>query len=248
MTRDLDSELAPYLERAAAVSGSSFEFEPETLEPAPPWDYEVLARALVLGAGSILDLGTGCGEVLSRILAGARARAVATEAWSVNAALAARRLGDLSRVVRASSLELPFANSSFDLVLSRHEEIEPAEVGRILGPGGAFLTQQVVSEYWQELRAFFPDLVRFPDHFSDYQSGLQGAGLSFDEVRRVPQQVRFRELGPLVYHLALMPWFLPSFSIETHRGALLRLDEQIRSSEGLVLTGGFYLIRAQAGG
>ena len=65
MTRDFDSELAPYLERAAAVSGSSFEFEPETLEPAPPWDYEVLARTLVLGTGSILDLGTGGGEVLS---------------------------------------------------------------------------------------------------------------------------------------------------------------------------------------
>jgi SAM-dependent methyltransferase len=150
-------------------------------------------------------------------------------------------------VVRASSLELPFARASFGLVLSRHEEISPKEVVRVLAPDARFLTQQGVSDYWPELRALLPDMNRFPDHFSGYQREFTEAGLTVQEASEYRRPVRFRKLGHLVYHLVACPWIVPNFGVQSHRGALARLDEQIRSEQGLVLTEGFYLLQVHHG-
>ena len=38
---------------------------------------------------------------------------------------------------------LPFEDSSFSLVVSRHESYVASEVARVLRPGGLFLTQQL---------------------------------------------------------------------------------------------------------
>jgi SAM-dependent methyltransferase len=149
-------------------------------------------------------------------------------------------------VVRTSSLELPFADSRFDLVLSRHEELAPSEVARVLAPGGRLLTQQVIPDPWPELREFFPDLKRFPDHYAAYQRGLQEAGLVIEESREFRHPVRFRELGHLVYHLIAAPWTLPDFSVDTHGEPLARLAAEFEREGGLVLTDGFYLLQAAA--
>ena len=101
----------------------------------------------------------------------------------MNAPVARDRLRPLGvDVVNASSERTPWADASFDLVLSRHEAIEPAEIARILRPGGVFLTQQVAKEQWQELSAFFPDRTVFPDHFDDYRREFEAAGLAVDDA------------------------------------------------------------------
>jgi len=235
-----------YVDAARSLEGWELEFEPEPLAPGPPWDYEARARDLAAQAVSVLDLGTGGGEVLSRVLSRSSARAVATECWRTNAPVAAHRLGEHARVVRASSLELPFAAASFDLGLSRHEELSPAEVGRVLAPGGRLLTQQMISDLWHELREFFPDMTRFPDHYVEYQRELVAEGLTIEDAREFRRPVRFRELGHLVYNLVAAPWTIPGFSVETHRDGLERLELQARSGRGIVLTEGFYLIEARA--
>jgi SAM-dependent methyltransferase len=166
----------------------------------------------------------------------------------VNAPVAARCLEPRAHVVRASSLELPFPPGSFDLVLSRHEEIRPGEVARVLAPGGRFLTQQVVPDIWHELRAVFSDMVRFPDHYADYQRECRDAGLTVEDAREFRRPVRFRKLGHLVYHLVAAPWTLPNFSVQSHREGLAQLDLQARSERGLVLTEGFYLLQVRATG
>ena len=48
---------------------------------------------------------------------------------------------------------LPFGNAEFDLVINRHESYEPAEVRRILHPGGRFVTQQVGGQNNTDLNA-----------------------------------------------------------------------------------------------
>ncbi len=246
MTDALAQELKQYVDAAHKLEGSELEFEPEPLVPGPPWDYEVLAQRLSFRASSVLDLGTGGGEVLARILSESTCRAIATEWWHVNAPVASRRFGQRVHVARASSLELPFPSASFDLVLSRHEEISPKEVTRVLVPGGRFLTQQMISDLWHELRAVFPDMARFPDHYSEYQREFIGAGLTVEDAREFRRPVRFREIGHLVYHLTAAPWTIPNFSVESHREALAQLDRQVRSEQGLVLTEGFYLLQVQA--
>jgi SAM-dependent methyltransferase len=239
--------LQPFFDAARRLEGWQPSFAPEPLEPAPPWDYEALARTEAARAASMLDLGTGGGEVLARLLRGRPCRAVATEAWCKNAPVAARHLGPGASVVRASSLALPFRAGRFDLVLSRHEEVAPDEVARVLTQRGRFLTQQVIHDVWPELRRFFPELTQFPDHFTGYQSGLADAGLVVEDACKCRHRVRYRELGHLVYHLTLAaPWMLPGFSLETHADALTRLAASAEPGGGFVLTEGFTLIRARA--
>ena len=86
------AELRPYIERARRFSGWDFsELKVRDLEPRPPWDYEALAREYAGRAARVLDLGTGGGEVLSRIAAGLPGRFAATEEWHVNAPVARAR-------------------------------------------------------------------------------------------------------------------------------------------------------------
>ena len=129
-------ELQPYIEKARTFSGWSFdELDVAHLDGRMPWDYEAIARNAALKAQSIIDLGTGGGERFARIIDGAHARCVATEEWVVNAPVANDRLRPVGAgVVRADSLRLPFADSCVDLVLDRHEALEPAEVARVLRP------------------------------------------------------------------------------------------------------------------
>ena len=243
---DLVRELEPFARAARELEGWELEYEPEPLVEGPPWDYEQLARESCAEAGSLLDLGTGGGEVLSRILSGSAARAVASEEWHVNAPVAARRLAGRVPVVRASSLALPFQAAAFDLVLSRHEELSPSEVARVMAPGGRLLTQQVVHDVWHELREVFPDMRRFPDHYREYREGLRDEGLHIEHAREFRRPVRFRELGHLVYHLVAAPWTIPGFGLESHQAGLAELARRARNGGGIVLTEVFYILQARA--
>ena len=107
----------------------------EPLSPGPPWSYESRARRLLTSEGSVLDMGTGGGERFSKICRGYAGLAVATEEWPPNVPVASARLSVMdAQVVHASSLHLPFNEGAFDLVLNRHEELDPAEVARVLSP------------------------------------------------------------------------------------------------------------------
>ena len=245
MREDFIDRLKTYEDAALSLEGWQLEYRPEPLEPGPPWDYVDLARGLASRASRVLDLGTGGGEVLTKVLASSRCDAIATEAWHVNAPVAARRLGSRVPVVRTSSLALPFADDSFDAVLSRHEEINPSEVVRVLADDGHCLTQQVIPDIWHELRDVFPDMTRFPNHYVEYQREFIEAGVVLEDAREFRRRVRFRELGHLVYHLAAAPWTIPGFSVQSHREALAELEQRVQLNQGLVLTEGFYLIRVR---
>ena len=114
------------------------------------WDYSDLARAALAGATAVLDIDTGGGELLAG-LAPLPAHTVATEAWEPNLPVARERLGPLGVEVRAGRGDrLVAADGEFDLVLNRHGSFTPAELWRVLVPGGVFLTQQPGSRNDQE--------------------------------------------------------------------------------------------------
>ena len=237
--------LRPYIERARSFSGWSHDLTVRHLLPLPPWDYEALAREAMLAAGRVLDLGTGGGEVLSRVIAGSGVRCVATEEWVVNAPVARDRLAPVGAdVVRCDSLRLPLRGATFDLVLDRHEALDPAEVARVLRAGGHVITQQVGPDNWPELRRFFPRKTEFGDHFNAYQRGLAGAGLVVDDARWHEERVAFDELGDIVYVLLVAPWDVPDFDPVGEIDTLLALDDAFRTDQGIVLTETRYIIRA----
>jgi SAM-dependent methyltransferase len=147
-------------------------------------------------------------------------------------------------VVACSSLALPFADASFDLVLDRHEALNPAEVGRVLRGGGTVLTQQVW-HLWDELNEFFPRRTDFGDHFHVYQTGFSAAGLEIVDAREHLGNVAFAGLGDLVYMLCIAPWEIPEFApLGDDLEALLKLEVAATTENGLVLTAGNYLVEA----
>ncbi len=245
---DAVARLRPWVERARGFFGWTFEdVDPRQVGRDRPWSYADRARELLHEAGTVVDLGTGGGERFSEICAAYGGRAIATEEWHVNAPVAAGRLRPLGiDVVRCSSLALPFTSGSLDLVLDRHEGLEPSEVARVLRPGGTVLTQQVQSRNCQELRRFFPRKTVWPPHFELYQEGFRAAGLEIADAREHDTPVAYRSLGELVYMLCVVSGDIPDFDpLGADLDALLALERELTTPDGIVVTESRCLIEAR---
>lgn len=242
--------LRPYVERALRFSGWDFsKLDIRHLEPGPSWDYEAVVRELAPSTGWALDMGTGGGEVLSRLRDSLPGRVVATEGWEVNAPIAYQRLRPLGvDVVRTRILHLPFRDEVFDLVLNRHEELDTAEVARILKPGARFVTQQVGRGHLQELRRYFPCMTDFGDQRTSYAQGFETVGLAVKRSEQREYKVAFATLGDLVFLLCVTPWNIPGFDVERDLDALLAVEADYSTGEGLVLTESRYLLVAEKPG
>jgi SAM-dependent methyltransferase len=238
--------LKPYIERARGFSGWDLSAAPATpLAAGPPWDYAARARELARSAAMLLDIGTGGGEVLSGVIAGLPLRAVASEEWHINASVASARLAPQGvGVVRCASERLPFATASFDLVLNRHEVLDPTEIARVLRPGGVALTQQVGRDNWRELQRHFGRKTDFGDLFGAYRRGFARAGLTIFTAAEHQRPVAYASLGDVVYLLALMPWLVPDFALERDLDALLALEADCTTTVGLVLSENRFIIEA----
>jgi SAM-dependent methyltransferase len=247
MTLDRARErLRPHVLRAKSFTGWLALPETRLLGEPLPWDYMQLARPRVRTAGSVLDMGTGGGERFAELCEGYSCRAVASEEWHVNARVAAEHLRQAgAHVVHAQSSVLPFAAESFDLVLNRHEDLQPAEVARVLQPGGTVLTQQVDNDNWRELRRFFPRHTDWGNHFSRYRSGFVASGLTVERAQRHEATAAFASLEDFVYMLCIAPWEIPDFDpLGDDLRALLEMEQALTTADGLVLTSVNYLIEA----
>lgn len=240
---DLAKILQPFEDAARAMQGWTFEYEPTSLGEGLPWDYSSSASNLLRDSRKVLDLGTGGGETFLDLIRSGNLDCVATEEWHRNAPIASETLNEVASVVRCSSIQLPLGSSIFDVVLSKHEEIDPNEVARVLKPGGVFLTQQVVFDYLLELREFFPDFAIREDFFPRYRREF--ANLCFDEkqAREYRYKIKFKELGHLVYELVAAPWTIPGFSVNSHLEGLEKLAETGK----LNFTTGYCLLEVKKG-
>lgn len=191
-------------------------------------------------------MGTGGGEFLAEVSASLPGQVVATEEWKVNVPVAKKRLAKLGyEVVGCRSVELPFKDASFDLVLNRHEDLDPSEVARVLRPGGRFITQQVGRDNWKELRRFFPRMTDSGDHRGRYAQGFQTAGLRAVTDLGHDCKVAFGILGDFVFMLAVTPWTIPDFRLDRDIDSLLSLDKECRTENGLELTESRFLLIAE---
>ncbi len=191
-------------------------------------------------------MGTGGGELLSEIRHTLPSQVVATEEWRINAPIAKKRLAALGvDVIRCRSLMLPINNSTFDLVINRHEELEPSEVSRILSPHGRVITQQVGGNNWKELRKHFARMTSFSDLRSRYARGFEAAGLRIMRDLQHDYTVAYATLGEFVYMLGVSPWTIPGFDLEHDIDSLLSFDAECRTEDGLVLTESRFLLVAE---
>jgi SAM-dependent methyltransferase len=223
-----------------------------------PWDYPAIVEKAAAGATSALDMGTGGGEFLVGVKSLPR-RTVATEGWGPNFAVAAQRLADRSipvvhdegaidnvdQIERPPRGRLAFRDGAFDLVLNRHEAYTPAEVRRVLRPGGRFLTQQADSG-GADARALL-GLAPSGKTLFDREiavTHLDAAGLHVRDGDSAFETRRFSDVGAFAWYLRMIPWTVPGFTIDTHRPALERLHH---TNEPIVIRSLHFWIDAQRG-
>lgn len=198
----------------------------------PWWDFEDDRRSEVSSARRIVDLGTGGGERLLRLLDGvdlSDKRIIATEGWKPNVevakeALRSRRI-DVVRYDSENDSHMPFGDESFDLVMSRHQAIDAREIARVLAPGGRLLTQQVDGRDAEEIHEWFGEAFVYPHVTARrYCDELEAAGLHIDVEDDWQGTMVFADAKALVTYLALVPWDAPNFTVDAHAKQLAVLD------------------------
>jgi len=126
-------------------SGWNFSYIHDRMVEEPlSWSYSSEILPYVRSATSMLDMGTGGGELLLTLQPLPK-MTCATEAYEPNIPIAKKNLEKIG--VEISDFEdddhLPYTNKQFDLIINRHESYSAQEVKRILKPKGYFITQQV---------------------------------------------------------------------------------------------------------
>ncbi|MGY0234369.1 class I SAM-dependent methyltransferase [Longispora urticae] len=235
---------------AVPVEGWDFSwFAGRATEERPPWGYARLLGARMATAAVALDLQTGGGEVLATIHT-APGVLVATESWPPNLEVARRTLAPLgARVVAAADGgDLPFAAGTFDLVTSRHPVTTRwDEIGRVLRPGGGYLSQQVGVGSVRELT----DAVMGPQPVSQGRSparavaAAEAAGLEVVDLREATLRMEFHDIAAVIVFLRKVIWTVPGFTVERYRDALRALHERIGAEGPFVAHSTRYLIEAR---
>lgn len=198
----------------------------------PWWDFERDCGAALLQASHAADLGTGGGERLLRLLDEMSGRApdiIATEGWEPNLAVARDQLAPRGIEVRWYDAErgepMPFPDEDLDLVMSRHEAIDPREIARVLNPGGRLLTQQVEGHDAEEIHEWFDEEFAYPDVTSErFVEDLEAAGMRMDAVDDWSGTMEFSDAEAFVTYLGLVPWDAPGFTVDAHVERLATLD------------------------
>jgi len=198
---------------------------------------------------SMLDIGTGGGELLLEMKPDWPEKVAAMEGYPPNVKLAREQLephGVKVYDVGGSTEHLmPFEDEEFELVLNRHSGFHPGEVARILALGGTYLTQQVHGLSSLDLMTFFDTKPQWPFATPEfYIPLLEAAGLIIQDLREWSGKMSFTNIGSLVYYLTAIPWTVQGFSVVTHSEYLLRLQQKAEGGEELSFTIRRYLIEA----
>lgn len=237
---------------AADVDGWGFDWlTGRATEERPEWGYARLLAGAVAGADVAIDLDTGGGEVLGGCPRPAREQHV-TESWPPNAERARRRLGPREVIVHETSpgAPIPLPDGAADLVTSRHP-VAPdwPEIARVLAPGGQYLAQHVgpgsAFELIEAVHGPTTEAQRRGRHPDDEVAAAEAAGLEILERREARLRMEFFDIGAVTWILRKCPWWVPGFSVETHRAKLLEVDRIIRRDGAFVAHSTRHLLRAR---
>jgi SAM-dependent methyltransferase len=253
MEHDRDALLARWrVEEERPFAGWDFShLDGRWQEHGPSWSYPDLVRRHATGASSLLDIGTGGGELLLGLRDALPGFTVAVEGHPPNIRLAAGALRSAgvplvgARV--ATDDALPFADGSFAVVINRHAAFRWSEVERLLEPGGVFVSQQVGGRDLADLMAVFGAEHRWPDsglarsrHWLEHTTGLD-----LEQAREELGTLTFTDVGAVVFLLRAVPWLVDGFRVDTHRPGLLALQRRLERDGRLTFQTHRYLLVAR---
>ena len=128
---------------------------------------------------------------------------------------------------------LPFPSEQFDLVLNRHGDLAPAEIFRVLKPGGRFFTQQVGAENDRELvQLLLPGQTALPfpeQYLARTKQRFADQGFTVLRGEEVFRPIRFYDVGALVWFARIISWEFPGFSVEACLDRLLLAQQQLEA-------------------
>ena len=229
---------------AATPPLKGWDFSDLDVQETPHWCFEDVVHSFLDASFSVLDLGTGGGEVFAGFSPHIhRGLGIDGSESRLEAALT-QDAPNLSWALM-SNTGLATRDACFDLVLAKHTDYDPAEVVRVLRPGGYFITQQMgdndtasifetfgwgsFGDYWRrrfsaEGRIFRPTI----------ETGqiFQTMGCAVVDYREFDVPMYFKDLRSLVHFLKSSP--LPDlFDPDTHWPAVSRLVDAHSTELGI---------------
>jgi SAM-dependent methyltransferase len=206
------------------------------VESPHKWNYVSKIQPYLFLTNTLLDIGTGGGEILSTLKPLPRL-SCAVEDYPPNVEVAKERLEPLGVKVfpidQGSDLpfsNLPFEDNYFDLVINRHTGYTESEVYRILKPSGHYITQQVSGQTTINLQRILlgDETIRAPNwNLKVAVERLKAHGFKIIEEMEDVGYMRFFDIGAIVYHLIACPWTIENFTVEKYLGKLLDLNKCI---------------------
>ena len=217
-------------ENIAYIHGWDFShIDGRCLEEPLPWDYRQVIGEYLTPEMRLLDIDTGGGEFLLS-LNHPHGNTAATENYPPNVELCKEILLPLGIDFRPADGKgnLPFENNRFHIVINRHGDFNPAEIYRVLKPGGMFVTQQVGAENDRELVELLCGKLPmpFPEQYADKAAeAFRKAGFTILRREETFRPIRFTDVGALVWFARVLPWEFPDFSVDIHIENLLKAQQ-----------------------
>lgn len=201
-------------------------------ETSLPWDYISIVKEYISNANTMLDMGTGGGELLMK-LAPLPRETYAAEGYEPNVKIAEENLKPFNVKVISGYKDdaLPFEDGFFDLIINRHEYYEPSEVYRILKPGGYFITQQVKGNCDETITQLFG--VNAESDFKDWSltkalEQLKGFQFEIISSAEAAGYTEFTDTEALISYLKVINWLIPDFNREKYSLELNKAGEIIK--------------------
>jgi hypothetical protein len=220
-------------------SGWDFSFASKSTKEEPlPWDYRKEVQKAIEGKETLLDMDTGGGEFLAS-LPELPVRTFATESYPPNVTCAYEKLQPLEvQVIQVDeSGVLPFKGGSFATIINRHGFYDPNEIYRATKKNGIFITQQVGSDDWHDLKSALGYQNSVADRW-DLESAsdqIRQAGFEIEAENEVTDNKSyFKDVEAIIYYLINIPWVIPDFSIDKYFDKLLALHRRSMEQEWLV--------------
>jgi Methylase involved in ubiquinone/menaquinone biosynthesis len=216
-----------------------------------PWDYETIVRQYLRDDAELLDYDTGGGEFLLS-LKHPYHRTAATEGYPPNVALCKERLLPLGINFRAcdDAAQIPFDDTSFDLIINRHGDFDAPELHRLLKPGGVFVTEQVGCNNDHELVEMVLPGTTDPHpelNLETQREAFEEAGFQVIRAEKAFLPIRFYDIGAFVWFARIIEWEFPGFSVDRCFDKLLEMQALLERDGAVEGTIHRYLLVARKG-
>lgn len=233
-----------------AFSGWDFSYiKDRWQQSALAWDYQEIVRQYLRPNDCLLDMGTGGGEFLLSLEHPYSLTSV-TEAWPPNIELCRQKLEPLGIKIYPveNDAKLAIMDCQFDIVINRHESYDLREVSRILKPGGFFITQQVGSQNCDRLEKMINHDVPVDGSPFSLETELPAFKCNGFKVIMADEcfpELRFLDVGAVVYFAKIIEWSFPGFSVENNFLQLFALQEELEQKGAITDLEHRFIIAAQ---